>query len=263
MSGHHAQKRSQGANHAPAADHRLDQFAAQITEARANTPALAALDGEAQQLIDAALDIAGHLDPATLGAAWILLGQILFQRLQLTPPEAQPSTLGALFQAARLAGVRLYNGDQLPVEMRCPFTYGTGAPCKTVIKAPNAERVDVLLGAHVWQQHPGESWPPKPEVYERSISPQALGVDELAPPPAGWREIEPSTPLEARHGRQFERDDTDGEDGTAYCACGKPAELIVGETNRPDGQPGTAKAVCMDCARAGLYDGDTDGEARA
>jgi hypothetical protein len=54
-----------------------------------------------------------------------------------------------------------------------------------------------------------------------------------------------------------------GAEETAYCACGKPAELIVGETNRPDGQPGTARAVCMDCARTGQYDGDTDGEAQA
>lgn len=41
---------------------------------------------------------------------------------------------------------------------------------------------------------------------------------------------------------------------TAYCACGKPADLIVGITNRPNGGPGEAKAICRDC-----HQRDTEG----
>lgn len=163
MTGHHAGHHSRNA--VPAADHRLDQFAAEVNEARANNPAIAALADEEQRLIDEALDIGAHLDRATLGAAWVLLGRLMFQRLQTTPPEQQPVLLCTLFQAARLAGARLYTGDRLPVELECPYTYASGAACKTVIKGPNSERAEVLLGAHAWQAHPGRERPTvEPEV---------------------------------------------------------------------------------------------------
>lgn len=207
MTGHFASRRSAGANHAPAADHRLDQFAAQVTEARNTQPALQALAEIEQQFLDAALDVGGHLDRETVGAAWLILGQLFAANLANVAPEQQAQHLGRLLNVARLAGARLYTGDRLPVEVACPFMHGNGTPCGKVVKAPNPERADVLLGAHVWQAHPGETWPPKPEVHERSISPQDLGASELPPPPEGWHERTLTEPLATQHGRQYERDD--------------------------------------------------------
>lgn len=148
----------------PASDHRLDQFAAAVSEARETTSALAALGGMESQFIDAAMDIGAHLDRETLGAAWLIAGQLLSQHVQSVPSEQQASTLGALLNVLKLAGQRLYVGERLPVEMPCPFPYASGAPCKTVIKAPNEERLDTLIRAHLWQQHPDATWPPKGEL---------------------------------------------------------------------------------------------------
>ena len=160
MSGHHAGHKPR--NTPPAADHRLDQFAAAVAEARNTNPALAALSATEAQFIDAAMDIGGHLDRPTVGAAWLILGQLFGTNLANVPPEQQAGALAMLLNVAKLAGQRLYEGDRLPVEMRCPFTFATGAPCTKTVKGPNQERVDVLLRAHIWQAHPGETWPPTP-----------------------------------------------------------------------------------------------------
>lgn len=244
MSGHHAQKRSQGAHPQPAMVARLDQFAATIADARTQ-PNLAALADLEQQFLTGFHEVGAHLDPVQVGAAWMILGN-LFAGFVGGLPAEQQGCGPVLVNLARLAGARLYTGSNLPVELPCPFAYTDGTSCRKVVKAPNAERANLLLGAHVWQAHPGETWPPvSPELAEQ--------VHE------GIAEAERG---ETVYLGSF-AEHLPGEEGTAYCACGKPAELIVGETNRPDGQPGTAKAVCMDCARTGLYDGDTDGEAQS
>lgn len=212
MTGHqHANQRRKPS---PAADHRLDQFAAAVAEARTTQPALAALQPTVDQFIDTAMDIGAHLDRPTLGAAWLILGQLFGTNLASTPPDQQAGVLAMLLNVARLAGERLYTGTAIPVEMPCPFPYGTGAPCKSVIKAPNRERADVLLGAHVWQQHPGETWPP--------VVLAGDGMAELI-----------------------------GEESIVHCACGEPAVMVRGVTNRPDGEPGEAQALCRDCAAKG------------
>lgn len=200
MTGHYAGHHPRSA--VPAADHRLDQFAAAVAEARATNPAIAALAATEDQFIEAAMDIGAHLDHQTVGAAWLILGQLFGTNLASVAPEQQAGALAMLLNVAKLAGQRLYTGDRLPVEVPCPFTYTTGAPCKTVVKAPNRERADVLLAAHAWQQHPGQEQAP------------SVAAEE-----------------------------------TAYCACGNPAQLIVGITNHPDGEGGTAKAQCTDCHR--------------
>jgi len=157
MTGHHAGHHPRST--APAADHRLDQFAAAVAEARATNPAIAGLAATEDQFIEAAMDIGAHLDRQTVGAAWLILGQLFGTNLASVAPEQQAGALAMLLNVAKLAGQRLYTGDRLPVEMPCPFTYANGAPCKTVIKAPNADRAEVLLNAHAWQQHPGQERP--------------------------------------------------------------------------------------------------------
>lgn len=144
----------------PAADHRLDQFAAAVTEARTTTPALATLAATEDQFIEAAMDIGAHLDRQTVGAAWLILGQLFGTNLQSVPPEQQANQLGVLLNVAKLAGQRLYVGERLPVTVKCPFTYGADfTPCSKEITAPTVERLDALMGAHAWQNHPGCEWP--------------------------------------------------------------------------------------------------------
>lgn len=172
MTGHHAGHKLRNT---PAADHRLDQFAAAVAEARTTQPALAALGQIETQFIDTAMDIGAHLDRATVGAAWLILGQLFGTNLASTPPDQQAGQLVALLNVAKLAGQRLYVGDRLPVEMRCPFTYATGAPCTKLIKGSDEKQFDTYMRAHIWQQHPGETWPPKepegrePRAYQYQV----------------------------------------------------------------------------------------------
>lgn len=208
MTGHHAHQRSLHArNIPPASDHRLDQFAAAVSEARDTNPTLAALATMEDQFLDTAMDIGSHLDRQTVGASWLIAGQLLTTHVQSVPPEQQAATLGALLNVLKLAGQRLYTGDRLPVEMPCPFPYMTGAPCKTVIKAPSQERADLMMGAHVWQQHPGETWPPKPEAHEAEITVDGKELSRPVPVPEPWREVEPTEP---QAGPQYEIEN--GED---------------------------------------------------
>lgn len=228
MSGHKSRNNIPRRPARPAADHRLDQFAAAVAEARANNPGATALAALEDEFIDAAMDIGAHLDRATVGAAWLILGQLMGTRLQATPPEQQSQMLGGLFQVARLAGQRLYTGDRLPVTIACPYTYLSGDPCKKSVTGPSLERADTLMGAHVWQQHPGEAWPP-----QEGCTP---GPDEIVVAGDGLAELV-------------------DEEGEAFCACGDPAVMLKSVTNRPDGKPGTLQALCRDCA--------ADGEAQA
>ncbi len=160
MSGHQHARQSHGAR--PASDYRLDQFAAAVAEGR-NNPAVAGLVDQEDAFIDAAMDIGAHLDRQTLGAAWLILGQLMGTRLQSTPPEQQPMVLGMLLQVARLAGQKLYTGTGLPVTVSCPFTYSGGGVCSTKRTAPTQDRLDLLMRAHVAQNHPGKEWPPQSE----------------------------------------------------------------------------------------------------
>lgn len=160
MTGHqHAKQRQK-----PAADHRLDQFAAQVAEARTAQPALQALAATEQQFIDAAMDVGAHLDRETVGAAWLILGQLFAANLANVRPEAQAQHLGMLLNVTRLAGARLYTGDRLPVEMRCPFTYSTGKQCTKTIKGGDEKQFDTNMRAHLWQNHPDATWPPDGEI---------------------------------------------------------------------------------------------------
>lgn len=162
MSGHQHARQSRGAN-PPASDHRLDQFAASVAEARATNPAVAGLATQEDQFIDAALDIGAHLDRQTLGAAWLIAGQLMGTHLQGVPPEHQASALAMLLNVVKLAGERLYTGNGLPITVACPYAYGNGSQCSTTRTAPNQDRLDVLMRAHIMQNHPGKEWPPAAE----------------------------------------------------------------------------------------------------
>jgi hypothetical protein len=163
LSGHQHRAQSRGAN-PPASDHRLDQFAASVAEARATNPAVAGLATQEDQFIDAAMDIGAHLDRQTVGAAWLILGQLMGTHLANVPPEHQASAVMTLLNIAKLAGERLYTGNGLPITVACPYAYGNGSQCSTTRTAPNRERLDVLLRAHVMQNHPGKEWPPPAEA---------------------------------------------------------------------------------------------------
>ncbi len=186
MSGHQHAKQSHGAN-PPASDHRLDQFAASVAEARATNPAVAGLATQEDQFIDAAMDIGAHLDRQTVGAAWLILGQLMGTHLANVPPEHQASAVMMLLNIAKLAGERLYTGNGLPITVACPYTYGNGAACSTTRTAPNQERLDVLMRAHVMQNHPGKEWPPPTGGFEVAIA----GTD-LAEALANPIRLEPS-----------------------------------------------------------------------
>lgn len=158
MTGHHAGHTPRTT--APAADHRLDQFAAAVAEARTTQPALAALAVTEQQFIDAAMDIGAHLDRPTLGAAWLILGRLFSTQLASVPPEQQAGALAMLLNVAKLAGQRLYTGAALPVTAACPYAYGTGAACGKQYTQATQERLDALMRSHVALHHPGQAWPP-------------------------------------------------------------------------------------------------------
>jgi hypothetical protein len=141
---------------------RLDQFAATIADARTQ-PNLAALADLEQQFLTGFHEVGAHLDPVQVGAAWMILGN-LFAGFVGGLPQEQQGCGPVLVNLARLAGARLYTGDRLPMEMTCPFTYGTGAQCKTVIKGSDEKQFDTHMRAHIWQHHEGATWPPEGEL---------------------------------------------------------------------------------------------------
>lgn len=162
MTGHHSQRRSAAAHPEAAMVARLDQFAATIADARTQ-PNLAALADLEQQFLTGFHDVGAHLDPVQVGAAWMILGNLFAGYVGSLPPEQQGAG-PVLVNLARLAGQRLYVGDRLPVEMRCPFTYATGAPCTKTIKGSDEKQFDTYMRAHIWQAHPGATWPPEGET---------------------------------------------------------------------------------------------------
>lgn len=208
MTDHHSQRRSAAAHPEAAMIARLDQFAAAIADARTQ-PNLAALADLEQQFLTGFHEVGAHLDRAQVGAAWMILGNLFAGYVGSLNPEQQGAG-PVLVNLARLAGARLYTGDRLPVEMRCPFTFATGAPCAKVITGSDEKQFDTYMRAHIWQQHPGEEWP--------RVALAGDGMAELI-----------------------------GEEGIVHCACGEPAVMLRGVTNRPNGQPGEAQALCRDC----------------
>jgi hypothetical protein len=210
MSGHQHRAQSHGAS--AAADYRLDQFAAAVADARATNPVVASLAAQEDQFISAAMDIGAHLDRQTLGAAWLIAGQLMGAHLQNTPPEQQAGALAMLLNVIKLAGEKLYTGNGLPITVACPYAYSGGAQCSTTRTAPNQERVDLLMRAHVAQNHPGEEWPPKPDVHERTLTAEDLGLHALPPAPEGWRDVTGvAAPRAWAEGRQYQLDEQPSE----------------------------------------------------
>lgn len=181
------------------------------TEAMAamrSRPELAVLRAAEEYVVDQALKLAPELDRVTVGAAWLILGNILGQLAGEQPDVFDPA---AMVNLAQLAGQRFYSGTDLPRELHCPYVYESGAECKHTATAASDAVLDAMMAGHYATYHPGESWPPESR-------------DEPA----------------------------EGSGETVVCACGSPAEMIVGIVAPADnGTPGTVQALCGDCASKG------------
>lgn len=139
----------------------LDQLAADVNSRR-DAPHLAALEPHVTALLSKFRELCGHLDEVTAGAVMMFTAQVFTAHVNgQGTAEGQAMARTELPDLARLAGAALYTGSRLPAEMTCPFKWSTGNPCGKPFTAPTRERLDVLVKAHVWQNHPGESWPPK------------------------------------------------------------------------------------------------------
>jgi hypothetical protein len=162
MSGHKS-RRNQLPTRTPDAQAiaQLDQLAAAIADAR-QQPNMAALASMEEGFLGAYLKdspFGSALDPTTVGAAWMIIGNLFASHIN-SMPEDQRSGPALLANLARLAGQRIYTGDRLPVTLACPYKYSSGAVCTTTRTGSTTDQADLLMGAHVQQNHPGQVWPP-------------------------------------------------------------------------------------------------------
>lgn len=208
----------------------LDQLATDANTQRRTDPAMIGLEVNLK-LLRAEYDrLCGHLDEETAGAALMVVGQLLAGHVNAQPEQdAKIEALASLPNLMRLVGAELYAGTTSEVEVRCPFTYLNGAPCTKKVTAGTQAHAELLLKGHVWQNHPDEEWPPAQDEDGAPEQEQPLPLDEIVVAGDGLAELV-------------------GAEGEVSCACGNPAVMVVGTTNHPDGQPGSARAVCRDCA---------------
>jgi hypothetical protein len=134
----------------------LDRAATAIAEGRTD-PRFTALEPIEKQLLAALERQAPELDQALVGAAWLILAEGLGQVVASQQGHVDPSLLVNLGQ---LAGQRLYSGTDRLMEVSCPLTYSSGAPCKFSAKVGADGLVDAMMATHYATYHPGESWPP-------------------------------------------------------------------------------------------------------
>lgn len=136
---------------------KLDQFAAAIADARASGVFAEFETGE-QSLLDLLLDVAPELDTTTVGAAWLVIGNVLHSTLDQDDPAIR------LVNLVQLAAQRLYAGA--PLAHPCPIPRSNGTACRFTAKGARQEVLDAMMRAHVDVYHPGRSWPPV-EVADR------------------------------------------------------------------------------------------------
>lgn len=132
---------------------RLDAFARQIAEQRPNAPQLAQVE---QTLVHRFGELAPDgVDQHAAGAAWLIAGNLL------SALADQPATV--VLDVLRLAGQRLYAGDDVRQSMPCPHVYESGAKCRHVAKGTSAEQLHASMAGHYATYHSAETWPPEPE----------------------------------------------------------------------------------------------------
>lgn len=145
---------------------RLDAFAEAITAAR-TTGQYADLEPAEQAFINTLGEIGPDLDRRTVGAAWMILGQLFATSLGQQPAHLQAEAAGRLLNVARFAGQRLYQGA--PLAQPCPLPRPSGTACRFVAKGVMQETLDAMMRAHAAVYHPDATWPPN--------------LDAIAPPP--------------------------------------------------------------------------------
>jgi hypothetical protein len=139
---------------------KLDQFAEAIAQARA-AGSFGNAEPAEQQLLDVLLDIAPELDHTTVGAAWLVIGNLFRSNLEQAPPHQQGDAAVNLMNLVQLAGQRLYAGA--PLTHPCPIPRSNGTACRFTAKGARQEVLDAMMRAHVAVYHPGQSWPPEPD----------------------------------------------------------------------------------------------------
>jgi hypothetical protein len=158
---------------------RLDQFAEAISTARA-TGTFGDAESAEQQLLGVLKDLAPELDHTTVGAAWLLIGNLLRNNLDQAPAHLQGDAAINLMNLVQLAGQRLYAGA--PLTLPCPIPRSNGTACRFTAKGAQQETVDAMMRAHVDVYHPAATWPPaEDDVDERAAelaAKQAVGQEE-------------------------------------------------------------------------------------
>lgn len=138
----------------------LDQLAADANTQRREDPNMAALEPNLKALYAEYTRLCGHLDEVTAGAALLVVGQLCAAHVNRQPNEGKVEALASLPNLMRLVGAQLYAGTTTEVEITCPFTYMTGAPCTKTVAGATRGHAELLMKGHVWQHHPDEEWPP-------------------------------------------------------------------------------------------------------
>lgn len=133
----------------------LDKTAHAVAQARA-TGEFDHLKPQEDAFVEFLLDLAPDLDQHAVGAAWLILGQLIATGMAQHPEHLQPLAVGNLLNAARLAGQRLYSGA--PLAQPCPILRSNGTGCRFTAKGARQDVLDAMMRAHVDVYHPGTPW---------------------------------------------------------------------------------------------------------
>lgn len=157
MTGHQSHNQAQP----PTPEEGLQRLVTQIGHDRQGAhPLLTALaEPEAKMLRAFAKNYPPERDTTDAGAALLVFGE-LCANLVTRLPEATQQNAGSLFiNLARLVGEALMSNRLAPTALRCPYRYAHGAECKYLAEAPDEERRDATMRAHVGLHHPDQTWP--------------------------------------------------------------------------------------------------------
>lgn len=262
MTSHHAGHTPRNRQASPA-DPLLDQLAAHIAAARATgNPAIASLAPAEATFTAGLLSRLEGLDAPAIGAVLLAAGYYAGEFLKTLRAEDTASAPAAVVNLVQLAGQQLYVA-RVASKGVCGLPWPNGKPCTQVFEAADDETLAAKMRGHAALNHPGQEWSahagdaPEPRTREFKGLLASLTGD-YAPEP---RAMEPSEPGEydltvdeaveaMRTGlvpvgsRSQPEPDGDGDD---LCACGEPAEVVVGSL--PAKGRGTVISQCLDCAR--------------
>lgn len=232
----------------------LDQLATDATTKRQTQPEIQALEPAAKNLYTEFQRLCGHLDEVTAGAVLMVAGQLAAINVRDQPDDQKVTAAMRIPMLLALVGAQLYTGSTSGIEIACPFTFLTGVSCTKTFSTATRQHADLLMRGHVWQNHPGETWPPVED--EDGAGQDVADAVNLAP-------TDPAALAAAMRDLEAEFPDDGEEPSSRTGLCPECAQWIYLEDNgqigtHPTGEDGNQR-TCAGAGREPKADGEVEG----